>query len=81
MITIYFDIPSDYTDEDIQTVHEEFVNFGGIIKTYNPLAVIVEDPQDVEDMIGLGLDYGLSVRDTVYQRDTIDVPGVLTNFG
>jgi len=65
MTTIYFNIPSDYTEEDAQTVREDFENFGGIIKSYNPLSVIVENPYDVEDMIGLGLDYGLSVQKTV----------------
>jgi len=81
VITIHFEVPCDFNDEEIHTVTEEFVNFGGRVITYNPYIIAVEDAEDVDDMIGLGLDYGLSVIDVYYQRDTIDVPGILTNFG
>lgn len=59
-----FRIPSDFTNDEFEDVVGELEDWGADLITRNPLVVEVERDLDgyrVEDVIGVGLDYGLEV--------------------
>jgi len=60
MFTVRFRVPSDFSQDEMDTVVGELKDWGGQIETLNPLRVSVDE--DVEDIMGIGMDYGLEVE-------------------